>query len=134
MDLILKIFLLHKQLSITPRRNKYRDHGIKKTTDTFTKCRQEEPETKKSESKTLEQFSVFTSNFSKQKIQNRETHDKQIETAHMQYGYILKERADRLKIRYTKVSKVMTISQKVGITLYRHSGMELAGIYNPLKQ
>jgi DNA-binding MarR family transcriptional regulator len=33
--------------------------------------------------------------------------NKQIETAHMQYGYTLKEIADRLHIHYTTVSKVL---------------------------
>ncbi|HIP83277.1 MAG TPA: addiction module toxin RelE, partial [Desulfocapsa sulfexigens] len=33
--------------------------------------------------------------------------NKQIESAHMQYGYTLKEIADQLKIHYTTVSKVL---------------------------
>jgi len=45
--------------------------------------------------------------FSKQKIQDKKARNKQIETAHMQYGYTLKEIADHLEIHYTTVSKVL---------------------------
>jgi len=45
--------------------------------------------------------------FSKQEIQDKKARNKQIESAHMQYGYTLKEIADQLKIHYTTVSKVL---------------------------
>jgi REP element-mobilizing transposase RayT len=45
--------------------------------------------------------------FSKQKIRDKKARNKQIETAHMQYGYTLKEIADHLEIHYTTVSKVL---------------------------
>ena len=45
--------------------------------------------------------------FSKQKIRDQKARNKQIEIAHMQYGYTLKEIADQLKIHYTTVSKVL---------------------------
>ena len=45
--------------------------------------------------------------FSEQKIQDKKARNKQIETAHMQYGYTLKEIGDQLKIHYTTVSKVL---------------------------
>ena len=45
--------------------------------------------------------------FSKKAIQDKTVRNKQIETAHMQYGYTLKEIADQLKIHYTTVSKVL---------------------------
>ncbi|HIP83861.1 MAG TPA: hypothetical protein EYH19_09930 [Desulfocapsa sulfexigens] len=43
--------------------------------------------------------------FSKQEIQDKKARNKQIETAHMQYGYTLKEIADQLKIHYTTVKQ-----------------------------
>jgi DNA invertase Pin-like site-specific DNA recombinase len=45
--------------------------------------------------------------FSKQKIRDKKARNKQIETAHMQYGYTLKEIADHLEIHYTTVSKAL---------------------------
>jgi hypothetical protein len=45
--------------------------------------------------------------FSRKAIQDKISRNKQIEAAHMQYGYTLKEIADQLKIHYTTVSKVL---------------------------
>jgi len=45
--------------------------------------------------------------FDKHEIQIKEFRNKQIETAHMRYGYTLKEIADQLNIHYTTVSKVL---------------------------
>lgn len=45
--------------------------------------------------------------FPKQETQDKAARNKQIEVAHMQYGYTLKEIADQLKIHYTTVSKVL---------------------------
>ena len=45
--------------------------------------------------------------FSKKAIQDKAVRNKQIEAAHMQYGYTLKDIADQLKIHYTTVSKIL---------------------------
>jgi hypothetical protein len=45
--------------------------------------------------------------FLKQEKQDKTVRNKQVETAHMQYGYTLKEIADQLHIHYTTVSKVL---------------------------
>ncbi len=45
--------------------------------------------------------------FPNQKKKDKIVRNKQIKTAHMQYGYTLKEIADQLHIHYTTVSKVM---------------------------
>jgi REP element-mobilizing transposase RayT len=45
--------------------------------------------------------------FLKQEKHDKTVRNKQIETAHMQYGYTLKEIADQLHIHYTTVSKVL---------------------------
>ncbi|MEA1934791.1 MAG: transposase [Thermodesulfobacteriota bacterium] len=45
--------------------------------------------------------------FFKKAIQDKTVRNKQIEAAHMQYSYTLKEIADQLKIHYTTVSKVL---------------------------
>ena len=42
-----------------------------------------------------------------EKTQNKSALNKQIETAHIQHGYTLKEIADQLKIHYTTVSKTL---------------------------
>lgn len=49
----------------------------------------------------------LTALFPKQEAQNKAARNKQIESAHMQYGYTLKEIADQLQIHYTTVSKVL---------------------------
>jgi len=45
--------------------------------------------------------------FLKQEKHDKTVRNKQIETAHMQYGYTLKDIADQLHIHYTTVSKVL---------------------------
>ena len=45
--------------------------------------------------------------FQKQEKQDKTIRNQQIEMAHMQYGYTLKEIADQLHIHYTTVSKVL---------------------------
>lgn len=45
--------------------------------------------------------------FFKKAIQDKTVRNKQIEAAHMQYSYTLKEIADQLNIHYTTVSKVL---------------------------
>jgi hypothetical protein len=45
--------------------------------------------------------------FPKQEKHDKTVRNKQIEMAHMQYGYTLKEIADQLHIHYTTVSKVL---------------------------
>jgi REP element-mobilizing transposase RayT len=50
--------------------------------------------------------------FPKQEKQNKTVRNKQIETAHMLYGYTLKEIADQLHIHYTTVSKVLKDRKK----------------------
>jgi hypothetical protein len=50
--------------------------------------------------------------FLKQEKLDKTVRNKQIETAHMQYGYTLKEIADQLHIHYTTVSKVLKNCKK----------------------
>jgi REP element-mobilizing transposase RayT len=50
--------------------------------------------------------------FLKQEKLDKTVRNKQIETAHMQYGYTLKEIADQLHIHYTTVSKVLKKCKK----------------------
>jgi hypothetical protein len=45
--------------------------------------------------------------FPKQEKREKAARNKQIETAHMQYGYTLKDIADQLHIHYTTVSKIL---------------------------
>jgi len=45
--------------------------------------------------------------FPKKTIQDKALRNKKLETAHLQYGYTMKEIADQLKIHYTTVSKVL---------------------------
>jgi hypothetical protein len=45
--------------------------------------------------------------FSKQEKRNKAARNERIETAHMQYGYTLKDIADQLHIHYTTVSKIL---------------------------
>ena len=45
--------------------------------------------------------------FPQKAIQDKALRNKQIETAHLQYSYTMKEIADQLKIHYTTVSKVL---------------------------
>ena len=50
--------------------------------------------------------------FLNQEKLDKTVRNKQIETAHMQYGYTLKEDADQLHIHYTTVSKVLRNCKK----------------------
>jgi hypothetical protein len=45
--------------------------------------------------------------FPKQEKREKAARNKQIETAHMQYGYTLKDIADQLHIHYSAVSKIL---------------------------
>ena len=49
--------------------------------------------------------------FSEQEIKDKSYRNQQIEVAHMQHGYTLKEIADQLKMHYTTVSKILKNSK-----------------------
>lgn len=50
--------------------------------------------------------------FSKDNITDKADRNKQIEMAHMQYGYTLKEIAEQLELHYTTISKVLKNNKK----------------------